>query len=251
MRGELIIGNWKLNGNLEFNELFMMNLNRGLKGWTNDNRKIVICPPAIYLHQCNSLLTDAHILLGGQDLSTEVSGAYTGEISGQMLKDFGCRYVLVGHSERRLHHFESNQVVAQKTLAAIQAGLTPVVCIGETQAQQSEGQTVEVLKEQLSDIFQVLSHEDCLKIVIAYEPIWAIGTGITATPEQVQNTHAKIREEISLLHPTLSMQVKILYGGSVRVSNARELISLADVDGLLVGGTSLVVEDFLQICQIS
>ena len=250
MRTKLVIGNWKLNGNFEFNEQLIGALSKviGVKSLSMDQGIVAICPPAIYLQQCNGLLADSSILLGGQDLSDETSGAFTGEISGIMLKELGCKYVLVGHSERRARFLESNEFVAKKALLAIKAGLTPVVCLGETAKEREEGLTQEVVGAQLRAVMDLLQ-ESMSKVVIAYEPVWAIGTGLTASPEQAQEVHRFIRFELAKLDDMIAAKVQILYGGSVKADNATELFSMPDIDGGLVGGASLKAEEFLAICQ--
>lgn len=247
MRSMLIIANWKLNGNWSFNEEYASVLSNGLRGVDLTNRQIIICPPSIYLQQMNGLLVDQEIYLGGQDLSDEAAGAFTGEISGVMLKEFGCRYVLVGHSERRLKYQESNELIVKKALNAIAAGLKPVVCIGETQEQRESLQVEKVLSEQIAALMDGLGqHID--KIILAYEPIWAIGTGQTASALQAQEVHAMLRGMLEKASPLVAQNMQIIYGGSVKAENAEELLRMSDIDGLLVGGASLVVAEFLSIC---
>ena len=250
MRSKLIIANWKLNGNWSFNEEFASALSQGLKGIDLNDRQIVICPPSIFLQQLGSLIIDQAIYLGGQDLSDEVSGPFTGEISGAMLKEFGCRFVIVGHSERRSRHAETNELVVKKAIKAIAAGLTPVVCIGETLEQRQGGHMQSVLAGQidslLSGVDQLMS-----QVVIAYEPIWAIGTGQTADAAMAEEVHCWIRERVSKISPTVAQNLQIVYGGSVKSDNAKELIKMSNIDGLLVGGASLDASQFLKICQAS
>ncbi|MEI7426387.1 MAG: triose-phosphate isomerase [Betaproteobacteria bacterium] len=243
----LIIANWKLNGNWSFNEEYASVLSNGLRGVDLTNRQIIICPPSIYLQQMNGLLVDQEIYLGGQDLSDETAGAFTGEISGVMLKEFGCRYALVGHSERRLKYQESNELIVKKALNAIAAGLTPVVCIGETQDQRQSLQVEKVLSGQMSALIDGLG-QHIEKIVLAYEPIWAIGTGQTASALQAQEVHALLRGMLEKVSPLVAQNMQIIYGGSVKAENAEELLKMSDIDGLLVGGASLVVAEFLSIC---
>jgi triosephosphate isomerase len=195
----------------------------------------------------NGLLVDQEIYLGGQDLSDETAGAFTGEISGVMLKEFGCRYALVGHSERRLKYQESNELIVKKALNAIAAGLTPVVCIGETQDQRQSLQVEKVLSGQMSALIDGLG-QHIEKIVLAYEPIWAIGTGQTASALQAQEVHALLRGMLEKVSPLVAQNMQIIYGGSVKAENAEELLKMSDIDGLLVGGASLVVAEFLSIC---
>jgi triosephosphate isomerase len=247
MRSMLIIANWKLNGNWSFNEEYASVLSNGLRGVDLTNRQIIICPASIYLQQMNGLLVDQEIYLGGQDLSDETAGAFTGEISGVMLKEFGCRYALVGHSERRLKYQESNELIVKKALNAIAAGLTPVVCIGETQNQRQSLQVEKVLSEQIAALIDGLG-QHIEKIVLAYEPIWAIGTGQTASALQAQEVHALLRGMLEKVSPLVAQNMQIIYGGSVKAENAEELLKMSDIDGLLVGGASLVVAEFLSIC---
>jgi len=250
MRSKLIIANWKLNGNWSFNEEFASALSQGLKGIDLNDRQIVICPPSIFLQQLGGLIIDQAIYLGGQDLSEELSGPFTGEISGAMLKEFGCRFVIVGHSERRSRHAETNELVVKKAIKAIAAGLTPVVCIGETLEQRKGGQMESVLATQIDAL---LSGVDQLmnQVVIAYEPIWAIGTGQTADAAMAEEVHSWIRERVSKFSPAVAQNLQIVYGGSVKSDNAEELIKMSNIDGLLVGGASLDVSQFLKICQAS
>jgi triosephosphate isomerase len=247
MRPTLFIANWKLNGHWSFNEEYASAFSAGLKEVDLINRQIVICPPSIYLQQMNGLLLDQVIYLGGQDLSDEVAGPFTGEISGAMLKELGCQYVLVGHSERRMRHQESNDLVVKKAGVAISSGLKPVICVGETLAQRQSGQVVQVLTEQVEVILRGLDQQ-LDQVVLAYEPIWAIGTGQTASAQQAQEVHALIRGVIEKKDPMIAQNVCIIYGGSVKSNNASELLKMSDIDGLLVGGASLVASEFLSIC---
>ncbi len=247
MRSTLFIANWKLNGHWSFNEEYASAFSEGLKGVELVNRQIVICPPSIYLQQMNGLLLDQVIYLGGQDLSDEISGPFTGEISGAMLKELGCQYVLVGHSERRMRHQESNDLVVKKAGVAISSGLKPVICVGETLAQRQSGQMAQVLTEQVEVILRGLDQQ-LDQIVLAYEPIWAIGTGQTASAQQAQEVHALIRGIIEKKDPMIAQNLCIIYGGSVKSNNASELLKMSDIDGLLVGGASLAASEFLSIC---
>jgi triosephosphate isomerase len=248
MRTKLVIGNWKLNGNFAFNEQLLRELSAGIKDSSIEDqaRQMVVCPPAVYLQHCSGLLASAHIHLGAQDVSDEISGAFTGEISGMMLKELGCRYVLVGHSERRARHAESNELVAKKAFVALDAGLSPVVCLGETQAERDHGLTEKILSAQLQAVIDLLQ-EKMARVVLAYEPIWAIGTGLTATPEQAQEVHRFLRLSLAKFDPEVASKVLILYGGSVKADNAKSLFEMADIDGALVGGASLKADEFLNI----
>lgn len=204
---------------------------------------LAVCVPFPYLGQVSASLHGSGISWGAQDVSKHEQGAFTGEVSSSMLTDFGCRWVLVGHSERRTLHGETDILVAEKALSALKAGITPVVCVGETLAEQESGRTNEVIQRQLAPVL-ALGADSVAKMVIAYEPVWAIGTGLTATPEQAQDVHAFIRAQLSELGVP---QVRILYGGSVKASNALSLFAMSDIDGALVGGASLVTEEFLRI----
>lgn len=237
-----IFGNWKMNGSLAANAALLDLLKQGLG---HADCEIAVCAPAPYLAQLQSLLSGSAIAIGAQDVSAQAGGAFTGEVSGAMLREFGVRYVLVGHSERRQYHAESDEMVARKAQAALASGITPVVCVGETLAQREAGETEAVVRRQLSAVVQRNGH--CLsEIVLAYEPVWAIGTGLTATPEQAQSVHAVLRAQL-LAATTAAARVPILYGGSMNAANAAELLAQADIDGGLVGGASLKAADFLAI----
>ena len=237
-----IFGNWKMNGSLASNAALLDLLKQGL---VHADCEIAVCAPAPYLAQLQSLLSGSAIAIGAQDVSAQAGGAFTGEVSGAMLREFGVRYVLVGHSERRQYHAESDEMVARKAQAALASGITPVVCVGETLAQREAGETEAVVRRQLSAVVQRNGH--CLsEIVLAYEPVWAIGTGLTATPEQAQSVHAVLRAQL-LAATTAAARVPILYGGSMNAANAAELLAQADIDGGLVGGASLKAADFLAI----
>ena len=237
-----IFGNWKMNGSLASNAALLDLLKQGLG---HADCEIAVCAPAPYLAQLQSLLSGSRIAVGAQDVSADASGAFTGEVSGAMLREFGVRYVLVGHSERRQYHAESDEMVARKAQAALANGITPVVCVGETLAQREAGETEAVVRRQLAAVVQRNGH--CLsEIVLAYEPVWAIGTGLTATPAQAQAVHAVLRAQL-LAATTAAARVPILYGGSMNAANAAELLAQADIDGGLVGGASLKAADFLAI----
>jgi triosephosphate isomerase len=207
-----------------------------------------VCVPAPYLAQSQAVLDGSPVAWGGQDLSVHASGAYTGEISADMLVDFGSRYVLCGHSERRAYHHEGSELVAQKALAALAAGLTPVVCVGETGAQRDAGDTETVICGQLQAVLDMIPAADLDKIVVAYEPVWAIGTGKTASPEQAQAVHALLRAQLKAATEHAG-DMKILYGGSVKADNAVTLFAQPDIDGGLIGGASLKAADFAAICR--
>ncbi len=239
---KLIAGNWKMNGNLAANQALLTTLAEGLA-----NRPacdIVVCVPAPYFAQVQSLKSVA-IELGAQDVSLHAAGAYTGEVSAQMLKDFAVRYAIVGHSERRQYHGETDALVADKAKAALAAGIKPIVCVGETLAERDAGKTEEVVKRQLAAVIHTNGH--CIsEIVVAYEPVWAIGTGKTASPEEAQAVHAVLRAQLNAATDQ-SARVKILYGGSMNAANAASLLGQPDIDGGLIGGASLKAADFLSI----
>jgi triosephosphate isomerase len=210
---------------------------------------VAVCVPFPYLAQAQSLLAATPVAWGAQNLSEHAQGAFTGEVSASMIADFSCRYVLVGHSERRALYGDSDPVVARKFLAAQQAGLVPVLCVGETLAQRDAGETLPVVSAQLQAVLDCVGVSAFSQAVIAYEPVWAIGTGRTATPEQAQEVHAGIRALLSGLDPVVAGGVQVLYGGSVKAQNAAELFAQPDIDGGLIGGASLVADDFLAICR--
>nr|CCO25572.1 Triosephosphate isomerase [uncultured bacterium] len=210
---------------------------------------VLVCVPAPYLSACQTQLHGSRIRLGAQDVSQHASGAYTGEVAAYMLREFACQYVIVGHSERRSYHAEVSEIVAAKAKAALLAGLTPIICMGETLEQREAGQTDLVVGAQLDAALATLSEEELARSVFAYEPIWAIGTGKTATPEMAQAVHAMVRERIASKHPQVAQTVQILYGGSMKPDNAKQLLAMPDIDGGLIGGAALVAAQFLAIVQ--
>jgi len=239
---KLIVANWKMNGSLDANQALLGPLLAALPQACCD---VAVCVPAPYLAQVQALAGLSALRLGAQDLSAHAQGAYTGEVSGAMLRDFGVRYVIVGHSERRQHHGETDTLVAHKARAALACGITPIVCVGETRAERDAGRTAEVVRRQLAAVVQVNGH--CIsEIVLAYEPVWAIGTGNMATPEQAQAVHAVLRTQLHAATPRED-RVAILYGGSMNAASAAQLLAQPDVDGGLIGGASLDPADFLQI----
>ena len=219
----------------------------GMDGITSE---VLVCAPFPYLAQVELLIQGSKVMLGAQNLNTNSSGAYTGEVSADMIKDFGARHVIVGHSERRSLYGETSAMVAEKTKAALNAGLTPLLCIGESIEQRDSGNTEVVIEKQLSAVIELVGIEAFNQIIIAYEPVWAIGTGVTATPEQAQEVHLFIRSLLAKNDESVAQKTPILYGGSMNASNASELISCADIDGGLIGGAALKAEDFLQICKV-
>lgn len=239
---KLIAGNWKMNGSLDANAALLSGILSGIKKPGCD---VAVCVPSVYLAQCQGLLAGSTVDLGVQDVSQHESGAYTGEISARMLKDFGVRYAIVGHSERRQYHGESDEAVAAKAKSALAAGITPIVCVGETLEQREAGKTEEVVKRQLAAVIHVNGH--CIsEVVVAYEPVWAIGTGKTASPEQAQAVHAVLRAQLNAASSNAG-RVRILYGGSMNAANAASLLAQPDVDGGLIGGASLKAADFLTV----
>ncbi|GAA4333249.1 triose-phosphate isomerase [Variovorax defluvii] len=240
---KLIAGNWKMNGSLAANEALVTALRQGIG---TPACEVAVCVPAPYLSQVQQLVAGSPIALGAQDVSAHAQGAFTGEQSAAMLKDFGVRYAIVGHSERRQYHGESDETVAAKTAEALRNGITPIVCVGETLAEREGGRTEEVVKRQLAAVIHVNGH--CIsEIVVAYEPVWAIGTGKTATPEQAQAVHSVLRAQLHHAANEHAAGIRILYGGSMNATNAAELLVQPDIDGGLIGGASLKAPDFLQI----
>lgn len=241
----LIAGNWKMNASLAGSAELVAALRDGLG--TPPASRVAVCVPAPYLAAAQQWLQGQDVVqLGAQDLSQHAAGAYTGEVAADMLRDFGVRYCIVGHSERRAYHGETDAVVAAKTQRALAAGITPIVCVGETLAEREAGRTEEVVRRQLAAVVHVNGH--CItEIVVAYEPVWAIGTGKTASPEQAQQAHAFIRGLLSKQNATIAGSIRLLYGGSVKPDNANELFACADIDGGLIGGASLKAADFLGI----
>jgi triosephosphate isomerase len=246
MKQKLIAGNWKMNGSLAANEALVHGVQQGLAQALGGKRvQVAVCVPVAYLSQVQQLIKDSGIALGSQDVSAHEQGAYTGEVSAVMLKDFAVRYAIVGHSERRQFHGESDEQVAHKAQRALSAGVTPIVCVGETLAEREAGKTEEVVKRQLAAVIHTNGH--CIsEIVVAYEPVWAIGTGKTASPEQAQAVHAVLRAQLKAATEH-SERVHILYGGSMNAANAAELLAQPDIDGGLIGGAALKTADFLTI----
>ncbi len=247
MRRKLVVGNWKMHGSLTENEALLGALKAGLA--SAHGFQGAVCVPFPYLAQAQALLTGSRISWGAQDVSERAKGAYTGEVCGAMLKDFGCHYVIVGHSERRTLHGEDNALVARKMRAAQAQGLLPIVCVGETLAQRSSGATEAVVCEQLDAVIAPAGVQSLAQAVVAYEPVWAIGTGKTATPDEAQSVHAVIRARIAVIDANVAAGLQILYGGSVKGSNAMALFKMPDIDGALVGGAALDATEFLAICQ--
>lgn len=245
MKQKLIAGNWKMNGSLEANAALVAALRAGLSSPVGCG--VALCVPAPYLASVAALVQGSPMVVGAQDVSEHDAGAYTGEVSAAMLKDLGVRYAIVGHSERRQYHGESDVVVAAKAQKALACGVTPIVCVGETLQEREAGQTEEVVKRQLAAVIHTNGH--CIsEIVVAYEPVWAIGTGKTASPEQAQQVHAVLRAQL-LAATAHANRISILYGGSMNAANAAQLLAQPDIDGGLVGGASLKAADFLSIVR--
>ncbi len=246
MRRKLVAGNWKMHGSLAENEALLTGLLAGVPTVKVD---VAVCVPFPYLAQVQARLSGSPIAWGAQNLSQHGKGAFTGEVSAAMLRDFGCKYVIVGHSERRSLYGETDQVVAEKFEAAQAAGLVPILCVGETLSEREAGITETVVARQLDAVIAKSGVGALADAVVAYEPVWAIGTGKTATPQQAQQVHAFIRSKIAALDPAVAQGLRIQYGGSMKANNAAELLAQPDIDGGLIGGASLVADEFLAICR--
>ncbi len=247
MRRKLVVGNWKMHGNLERNKALLEAVLSGVRDLRDADYGV--CVPYPYLAQAQSLLQGSNIAWGAQNLSQHEQGAFTGAVAPGMLADFRCRYVIIGHSERRALFHESNDIAAAKFDAAIKFGMTPIFCVGETLQEREDGVTEQVVAKQLEVVLNHAGAESVAKTVIAYEPVWAIGTGKTATPEQAQAVHAFIRQRVARLDGSVAQGLRILYGGSMKPGNAAELMAMPDIDGGLIGGASLVAEEFVAICR--
>ena len=245
MRTPLIAGNWKMNGSLQS----VIELVEGIKAGEAGKAQLAVCPPAVYLMKVGGMLDGTDIALGAQNVCDQETGAFTGEISASMLKESGCQYAIVGHSERRALYQESDELVARRFAMAAASGLVPILCIGETLEQREKGVTEAVVSRQLDAVIEQQGVLVIGQAVIAYEPVWAIGTGKVATPEQAQAVHGFIREKLATLDAGVADKVQILYGGSMNPANAGELLSKPDIDGGLIGGASLKAADFLAIGQ--
>jgi triosephosphate isomerase (TIM) len=242
-RRQLVVGNWKMNGNQRVNAELLAKI---VANWQGDHRaEVVVCPPHPYLQHTHHLIANSPVLLGAQNVSEQDAGACTGEVSAQMLADLHCKFVIIGHNERRRMQCETDEQVAQKFMAAQRAKLTPILCVGESLAQREQGQHLAVIKQQLHAVFEHTGRAVFAQAVVAYEPVWAVGTGKTATPQQAHEVHHFIREQLG----EVAEVVRILYGGSVKAHNAEQLFALTDIDGALLGGASLDAEEFLKICK--
>lgn len=247
MRQPLIAGNWKMNGSRSSNKALLEGIKAGIG--EVKSAEVAVCAPYVYLADVEQELAGTPIVWGAQNLSTEEKGAFTGEIAASMLLDFKCKYVIVGHSERRSLYGENDDIVTKKFAMAHNAGLKPILCVGETLEEREQGITEEVIARQINAVMNTLGASVLGEGVIAYEPVWAIGTGITATPQQAQDLHAFIRKLIAHQDPGVAELIRIQYGGSMNAANADELLAMHDIDGGLIGGASLKSEDFLTICR--
>lgn len=246
MTRPLVIGNWKMNGTLSTNEKLLSAITNFLK--TEDRVVVGVCPSFTHLYQAQIFKESSNLLIGSQNISEHSHGAFTGEVNADMLIDLGVSFTLVGHSERRVIFGETDETITKKVLAALRSGLMPVLCVGETLQEREAGTTQKVIKHQVESVLNDIQDPDYKKIVIAYEPVWAIGTGLTATPEQAQEIHAFIRGIISKFNREKANSISILYGGSVNSANALDLMKQPDIDGALVGGASLDADSFIKIC---
>jgi triosephosphate isomerase len=244
---KLVVGNWKMHGSRASNAELIKGLLEADLAATAPGADVAVCPPFVFLADVARALEGSAIAFGSQDVSVQAQGAYTGEVAASMVREFGGKYAIVGHSERRAYHAESDQLVADKSVAALSQGLVPIVCVGETLAEREAGQTEAVVARQLKAVIDTLG-DQLAKIVVAYEPVWAIGTGKTASPEQAQAVHALLRAQLKAALPQAA-SVPLLYGGSVKPDNARELFAQTDIDGGLIGGASLKAADFAAIAR--
>lgn len=249
MRGYLVAGNWKMNGSTAANNALVDGIVAGAP--TSNMVELLVCPPFPYLSSVGDRISGSSVALGAQNVSEHESGAFTGETAGSMLRESGCKYVIVGHSERRALMGETSDIVAAKFQAALESGLQPILCVGETLEQREAGQTEAVIDEQLNAVLNSSGADAFENAVIAYEPVWAIGTGMTASPEQAQDVHRHIRASLEARNASVAAKVKILYGGSVKGENAAGLFSKPDIDGGLIGGASLKSVDFLAIAEVA
>ncbi len=247
MRKALVAGNWKMNGTQAMTTELCNGIAAGMAAL--GDVEVLVCPPAILISAAAMTLKNSDVAVGGQDLDVNSGGAFTGQTSAAMLLDAGCKYVIVGHSERRQFYGDSDALVAEKTQVALDAGLIPIVCLGESQAERESGITEDVVGSQLKAVLDKVGIAAFSTAVIAYEPVWAIGTGLTASPEQAQDVHAFIRGMLADKDQSVADQCRVLYGGSMKPGNAVELISKPDIDGGLIGGAALASEDFLGICS--
>ena len=244
-RRRLIVGNWKMNGNRQDYQLLLSHISPA--EIENSGVDAVVCPPFTHIQQVSELIMGTEIMLGAQNVSEEDQGAYTGEISSQMLKDFGCKFVIIGHNERRRLQGETDSRVLNKFKAALRNELTPILCVGESLKDRESGQYLNVIQRQLMSVVSQVGSQSIVNAVVAYEPVWAVGTGKTASPSEANEVHQFIRSCLG----DVATQVRILYGGSVKACNASELFALPDIDGALLGGASLDANEFLTICKVA
>jgi len=247
MRTSLVAGNWKMNGSRESVKELINGVVEGAKSLTGV--EVVVCPPAIYIADVTAVTSGSSVEVGSQDNCTALKGAFTGETSIEMVKDFACKYAIIGHSERRSMYGETDEIVAEKFTTVKNAGIIPIFCIGETLEERESGVTEEVCARQIDAVFAAQGDDAFADAVIAYEPVWAIGTGKTASPEQAQAVHAFIRQHLAKHNADVAEKIQILYGGSMNPANAKDLIGQADIDGGLIGGASLKADDFMAVCQ--
>lgn len=245
MRKKFVAGNWKMHGSLATNAGLLKDVRAGIAGLAAD---VAVCVPYPYLDQARTALAGSNVAWGAQDVSEHAQGAYTGEVSATMLGDFGCRYVIVGHSERRSYYGDTDALVAAKYEAALKGGVTPILCVGETLDEREKNVTADVVTRQMDAVIERCGIASLAQAVVAYEPVWAIGTGRTATPQQAQEVHALIRARVARDDAGVAAGLRILYGGSMKPNNASELMAQPDIDGGLIGGAALVAADFVAIC---
>jgi triosephosphate isomerase (TIM) len=244
-RRPLVAGNWKLNGSRVANGVLVREIMAGLDGAVD----VLVCPPFVYLAELAGVATGSQLSIGAQDVAAEDSGAFTGEVAASMLRDVGCEFVIVGHSERRALFGDTDDVTARKVAAALRSGLRPILCVGETLKERDAGVAFDVVRRQLATVLDHVGVAAFAGVLMAYEPVWAIGTGRTATPEQAQAIHAEIRATVAQRSATIAGSLRILYGGSVKAANAKDLFAMPDIDGGLIGGASLDAAEFLTICK--
>ncbi len=262
-RRPIVAGNWKLHGSRQTSRALAVAVAEGLAGidlgparlrGENPPLEVLLCPPFVYLAELAQLVAASHLRLGAQDVAVEEAGAFTGEVAAAMLRDVGCRYVITGHSERRALFGDTDERVAGKVLAALRAGLSPILCVGETRAERDAGDTLTVVRRQLAVVLEALesgqvSAAERQMMSVAYEPVWAIGTGLTPTPTDAQAVHADIRATVGRRDATMASALRVLYGGSVKASNAKDLFAMQDIDGGLIGGAALLAGEFVSICK--
>ena len=243
----LIVGNWKMNGNRAFSHKLLHGILSGIDSVKRAD--VGVCVPFIFIPDAAEILMGSKVLLGSQNIADQETGAYTGEVSGAMLNEFGCKLAIVGHSERRALYSESNQLIAKRYIQSVLCGITPILCVGETLEQREKGETFAVIDEQISAVLDMADVDLLCQAVVAYEPVWAIGTGQTATADQAQDVHRFIRNRVAKLNQSIGDNLRILYGGSVKPDNASDLFAMPDIDGGLIGGASLEAGAFLSICN--